>query len=85
LNTIKIPTPVEMAISATLKIALKKVKLPSLSAKGNQLGRFLNSYIGKYRSVDNDGFIAFKNNNQFELNIDNDNLTGEISIIKKSD
>ena len=42
LNTIKIPNPVEMATSATLKTALKNVKLLYLSLKGNQLGRSSN-------------------------------------------
>ena len=45
LKTIKIPTPVEIATSATLKIALKNVKcLPPHI--GNQEGRFP-SQIGK--------------------------------------
>jgi hypothetical protein len=45
LKTISIPTPVEMAISATLKMALKKVKnLPPQN--GSQLGK-LPSHIGK--------------------------------------
>jgi hypothetical protein len=45
LKTSKIPTPVEIAISATLKIALKKAKCfpPKI---GNQVGRFP-SQIGK--------------------------------------
>jgi hypothetical protein len=46
LNTIRIPKPVEMATSATLKIALKNVKgLPPI--KGTHSGIGMSLIIGK--------------------------------------
>ena len=47
LNTIKIPNPVEMATSATLKTALKKVKgFPPITGTHSGIGMSL--IIGKY-------------------------------------